>query len=377
MPSVVGGQNMPIQMEISGTDLEVLDQLALKAQRFAIGTGGYMDPDTTVRTGKPEIRVTPARPVLADLGLPANALGMTLRANLEGLEAATFKRNARNYDIVVTLAEQDGSDQVGQFLFPGTPGRPVLLDDLGSVSSKIAPVQITRKDKRRISKLFSGLASSKPLGNAVAELGTFMKAEADMPPGYKVHFAGDAEYMAEAQTQMGEAALIAIILVILTLAAILESFRQPVAILVTLPLALIGMFWALYATGESMSMFVLMGAVMLIGIVVNNAILIMDQMNTYVSQGAPRHGAMVRASMEKFRPIVMITLAAVLGMMPMAIGRGIGAELRNGVGIASVGGIAVSGALTLIVLPILYDLFTRRGGGKKDDAADEQPQKAE
>jgi HAE1 family hydrophobic/amphiphilic exporter-1 len=107
-------------------------------------------------------------------------------------------------------------------------------------------------------------------------------------------------------------------------------------------------------------MFVLMGIVMMIGIVVNNAILIMDQFNTHVKEGIPRHKAMVAAASERFRPIVMITIAAVLGMLPLALGKGIGAEMRNGVGIAAVGGILLSGILTLFIMPILYDLFTRR-----------------
>jgi HAE1 family hydrophobic/amphiphilic exporter-1 len=154
--------------------------------------------------------------------------------------------------------------------------------------------------------------------------------------------------------------MIAIVLVILTLSAILESFKQPWLILVTLPLGLIGIMWSLALTGESISMFVLMGTVMMIGIVVNNAILIMDQFNVHVLEGIPVHKAMITAACERFRPIVMITLAAVLGMLPLAVSRGIGAELRNSVGIASVGGILVSGILTLIVMPILYDLFTRK-----------------
>jgi HAE1 family hydrophobic/amphiphilic exporter-1 len=166
--------------------------------------------------------------------------------------------------------------------------------------------------------------------------------------------------MNEANAAFGEAGLIAVILVVLTLAAILESFKQPWLILVTLPLALIGVMWALALTGESISMFVLMGVVMMIGIVVNNAILIMDQFNVHVAEGVPIHKAMITASCERFRPIIMITLAAVLGMLPLALGRGIGAELRNSVGVASVGGILVSGLLTLIVMPILYDFFTRR-----------------
>ena len=360
MPKIVGGQASDIEMEIAGEELNILDQLALKSKEFVDHTEGFMDSDTTVRVGKPELRIRPQRAVLADLGIPPTGFGFTLRVNLEGLEAGTFKKGARNYDIVVELAEEEGKDQVQEFLFPGAPGHPLLLTNLAKVEERLAPIQITRKDKRRISKLLANIESDMPLGTAVDELSRAMDERGNLPSGYEYTFAGASEVMKEAQAELGEAGIVAIILVILALAAILESFKQPWLILVTLPLALIGVFWALAITGKSLSMFVLMGIVMMTGIVVNNAILIMDQFNAHVKEGIPRHKAMVSAATERFRPIVMITIAAILGMMPLAVGQGIGAEMRNGVGIASIGGIAVSGILTLLVLPILYDLFTRR-----------------
>jgi len=238
----------------------------------------------------------------------------------------------------------------------------LLLTNLGDVEERLAPIQITRKDKRRISKLLANIESKKPLGTAVDALSAAVDQKAGLPPGYEYFFAGTTEVMKEAQIEFAEAGIVAIILVILTLAAILESLKQPWLILVTLLLALIGVFWALALTGENLSMFVLMGIVMMIGIVVNNAILIMDQLNTHIKEGIPRHKAMITAATERFRPIVMITIAAVLGMLPLALGKGIGAEMRNGVGTAAVGGILLSGVLTLIIMPILYDLFTRRSG---------------
>ena len=374
MPTFIGGQSSDIELEIAGEALGVLDTLALKAQQLCEKLGGFLDTDTTVRAGKPELRVYPRRAVLADLGLPATGLGLALRANLEGITAGTFKQGARNYDIVVKLAEEPGKDQVGGFLFPGAPGHPLLMTGLGRVEETRAPVQITRKNKRRISKVFSNLEPDKPLGTAVDELTEAMNQPGVLPPGYSFRFGAIYEIMTEGQAGLAEAGIIAIILVVLTLAAILESFKQPVVILVTLPLALIGVFWGLALAGHTLSVFVLMGVVMLIGIVVNNAILIMDQFNVHVREGVPRHEAMVSAACERFRPIVMITLAAVLGMLPLALGRGIGAELRNDVGVASVGGIFVSGVLTLVVMPILYDLFTRskaksaQPGGSADPA---------
>jgi HAE1 family hydrophobic/amphiphilic exporter-1 len=123
---------------------------------------------------------------------------------------------------------------------------------------------------------------------------------------------------------------------------------------------LIGIFYGLFIAGKSIEMFALMGGVMLIGIVVNNAILIMDRLNVLVIEGMSRHSAMIQAACDRFRPIVMITFAAVLGMLPLAVGQGIGAEMRQACGAASVGGILVSGILTMYVLPVIYNMFTRK-----------------
>ncbi|MBN1256234.1 MAG: efflux RND transporter permease subunit [Planctomycetes bacterium] len=154
-------------------------------------------------------------------------------------------------------------------------------------------------------------------------------------------------------------------MIFLTLAAILESYKQPSLAIITLPLALIGMIWALALAGLSLGIFEIMGFVIMTGFVVNNAILIVGQFNVHIAEGVPRHKAMISATCEPFRPIVMITMAAVLGMMPLAFGRGIGAEMRNGVGVASIGGIFISGVFTLVLIPVLYDLFTTtRKNGK-------------
>jgi len=360
-PAVIGGQSSDIQLEISGEDLPTLDRLAMASARLAKEIPGGQDPDTTVRQGKPELRIRPNRPVLSDMDVAAVDLGMALRGNLEGITAGTFKRNARNYDIVIKYAEQPGMAQVERFQWPGATGRPVLLRDVATITPQRMPVQITRVDKLRVSKLLANLAPSLPLGTGVAQIRTAVTEHAGLPAGYKLTFAGVYEKMSEGIAELGEAGIISIILVILSLAAIMESFKQPALILVTVPLAVPGVIWALAATGGSLGIFEIMGVVMMIGIVVNNAILIMDQFNVLVAQGTPRHQAMIAAACDRFRPIIMVTLAAVLGMVPLAVDRGIGAEMRNGVGVASIGGIFVSGILTLVVMPILYDLFTRRG----------------
>ena len=352
-PSAIGGISTPIEYFLYGDDLETLDRLGTELQAWAEAEGTFVNMDTTVRAGKPKIRITPRRTELADMGIPAVGVGMALRGNIEGLEAGTYTEGDRNYDIVVKFEEMAGREQIRQFLLPGRPGDSFLLGNVADLEDTTMPIQILRRDKRRVCKVSGD--SREAIGIAAAKLAA--QARRMLPSGYDAKFAGDIERMEETATGMGEAGITALVLVILTLAAIMESWRQPFLILLTVPLALIGYMWALYLFGESFSLFVMMSAVMLIGIVVNNAILILDQFNVHVAEGVPRHEAMVRAAVERFRPIVMITLAAVLGMLPMAMGRGIGAELRTGVGIASAGGIFASGVLTMLVVPVLYNLF--------------------
>lgn len=369
--SLIGGQSTPVEMEISGQDLRELDQLALASLRVAREIPGVLSPDTSVRDPKPEIRIRPRRPILADIQSPAVGLGLTLRGNLEGIKAGTFKsrQTARNYDIVVKFKEEEGKDQVAGFLFPGAEGHAVILATLGTVEERRVPIQIVRKDKQRIAKVTAQLAPDLPLGKAAQLISQEVDRQVQMPPGYRYNFGGIYETMQEGLGGLFEAFIISVVLVFLSLAAIIESFKRTFLVLVTVPLGLIGTFWALGLTGQSLDIFAVMGIVMMTGIVVNNAILIVDQFNILLAQGVPRHQAMIQAACDRFRPIVMITLAAVLGMLPLALGRGIGAEPRVGVGVATVGGILVSGVLTQIVIPILYDVATRAGNNSRTAAA--------
>jgi hypothetical protein len=142
---MIGGQSNPVELEIYGDRLETLDDLILKVYEIAGAMPGIRDPDTSVRPGKPEIRILPRRAVLSDLGMPAVPLGLTLRANLEGIKAATFKQDARSYDIVVKLAEQQGKDQVPAFQLAGTDGHPLVLTNVSRIEQTEMPVQIIRK----------------------------------------------------------------------------------------------------------------------------------------------------------------------------------------------------------------------------------------
>lgn len=358
-PTAVGGQSVPIELEIFGEDREEIQKIVKRLEIHAKNLEGLKDIDTSIRVGRPELKIYPDKPLLSDLNFPPVILGMLLRGNLEGITAGVYKQQGRNYDVVVKFDEIEGKQQVENFLLPGAPGKPINLTTVAKIEERTAPVNVLRKNKRKIEKLFAGLAPKKPLGTAVTELTDVIKKYGNLPQGYDYYFFGENEVMVEAQQEFARAGIIAVVLIILVLAAILESFKQPFFILITLPLGLIGVVVSLYLTGYSISMFVLLSFVMLSGIVVNNAILIIDRLNQLVASGVSRHKAMIQSADEQFRPILMITLAAVGGMIPIATGKGLGSEIRTDLGIASIGGIAFSGVLTLIVIPILYDLFTR------------------
>ncbi|OPZ25995.1 MAG: Efflux pump membrane transporter BepE [Lentisphaerae bacterium ADurb.BinA184] len=369
----MGPPGYQIDRNVSGDDLDVLDRTALAIQAAVRDLPGVDQIETTVRDSKPEIRVVPRRTVLSDLGLPAARLAAIVRGNIEGIEAADYKRGDRTYDIRVKLAEKAGKDQIRQFLLPGADGRPIPLETVADVVDDRATTQIYRVDKQRTVKVLGDLkpgATMSGVGNAI----TRALDEKDLlPAGYALSAGGTSEMLGEVVADFGEAILLASFLTFLTLAAILESWTRPALVLLTLPMGLIGVIWGLALSHSAITIFALLGILMLIGVVVNAAILIVDKMAQHIQAGVSRREAMLTAMAEEFRPVLMVVLASGLGMLPMAIGRGIGSENRAGIGIASVAGILVAGVLTLTVLPLIYTLFTGRPHARHPEPAPRPP----
>ncbi len=367
--STMGGQMFQIDQNLTGDDLDTLDRAARAIQAAVRDIPGVGQLDTTVRDTKPEIRIVPNRPVLSDLRMPASLLGAVVRANIDGIEAASYKRGDRTYDIRVKLAEKSGKDQIRQFLLPGAEGRPIPLETVATVVDDRAKTQIFRVDKQRAVKILGDLKPGATMSGVGAQMGRAIRDNKLLPPGYALGNSGFAEMMGETVADFGEAIRLATFLTLLTLAAILESWKRPALILLTLPMGLIGIIWSLVFAGKAITMLVLLGSLMLIGIVVNAAILIVDKMAQHIRDGVPAHEAMLTAMEEEFRPVLMVILASGLGMLPMAIGTGIGSENRAGIGIASTAGVLVAGLLTMTVLPLIYTLFTRRSRPQAKTAA--------
>ncbi|MBQ6925228.1 MAG: efflux RND transporter permease subunit, partial [Kiritimatiellae bacterium] len=360
MPSYVQGASATVQYNLKGPDLNELTTRAQKLQALAFALPGLAQLDTTARDDKPEIRVRPDRAVMADMGADAAAVGTTLRAAVDGIEAASYKEDRKTVDIRVKLAGREGADQIGALPIPAAPGRPVPLSAFTEEVRTGQKVMIFRHDKER-SVMLGG---NERAGYAAATVGRQIErlaAENGVTGGdYSLAAVGASEMIGESVADFGEAMVLAIVLTLLTLAAILESWRKPFLVLLTVPMALIGLLWALQFAGLNVSIFVLLGGVMLIGVVVNPAVLIVDKMSQLEKAGEKTPDAMCHAVAQTFRAVLMVIVASGLGMLPIALSTGIGAVNRIGIGAASVGGILVAGALTLLVLPFVTMSFSRR-----------------
>ena len=365
--SSVGSGQAPINFSLQGQDVDVLESRGIEIMELLSDVPGLVNLNSSSRSGAPEITLVPDRRQLAEAGLTVMELGMTLRSALEGLIVATYQEGGEEYDIRVVLTNNgiQSPEQLANLTVVGPQGR-FRLTQLADLKYSSGFSKILHRDKYK-AILFEGYtAPGIPLGDVVEKI----RARTDnltLPSGYRIDWGGDVEMMEETAAEMLQTFIIALLLTYMLLAAILESLTQPLMILGTVPLALIGVFVALFITGKTMNTISMMAIVMLLGIVVNNAILLLDYINTLRRRGEGVTEALLNACPTKLKPIVMASLAIILGMMPMALGVGsAGVEIRQPMAIVSIGGLVVSTILALVVIPALYHLTSIRKPQRKE-----------
>jgi HAE1 family hydrophobic/amphiphilic exporter-1 len=262
----------------------------------------------------------------------------------------------RRYDVRVRLNPEDRAnpEDIGKLYVRSREGNLVEISNIIHVRDAGGPSIINRVDRQRAVTLFANL-EGKPLGQAKAELDAI--AARVLPPDYTTAYKGTADLMGESFHFLMFALVLGIILAYMILAAQFESFIHPVTVLLSMPLSFIGAFGALLITGNTLNIFSLIGLILLMGLVKKNAILIVDYTNTLRSRGMERREAILEAGPVRLRPILMTTFAMVFGMMPIAVGLGEGAETRAPMAIATIGGLLTSLFLTLVVVPVAYDVF--------------------
>jgi hydrophobic/amphiphilic exporter-1 (mainly G- bacteria), HAE1 family len=359
--SSMGMGSDPVNFALMGQDVDSLEYYKDKILERINDVDGMANLNTSSRAGKPEITILPDREKLANAGLTMYDVALTLRSALEGMVTTKYKDQGEEYDIRVSLSDEsvDTPEEIGNIPVVGPEGI-FRLAQISDIEFTEGFSRIIHQDKYKMIEFTATNAAGVPLGNVTSEIDRRLE-DLELPSGTKIVWTGMAEIMQETIGEMAFTFLLAIILTYMLLAAILESLTQPLLILGTIPLALIGVFAGLSLTGISMNIISMMAIVMLIGIVVNNAILLLDYTNILVrQQGRSVHDALLEACPTKLKPILMSSTAIILGMMPMAMGMGAaGREFRQPMGVVSIGGLVVSTLLALIIIPVLFNLTSR------------------
>ncbi|HWR42029.1 efflux RND transporter permease subunit [Sporomusa sp.] len=356
-------EEKPVALVIRGESLDVLDGIAEEAQRIMENTKGAVDVVSTYKPGKPDLQIDVKRDRAADLGVSTGYIADTLRTMFNGLTVSQYKDGDDQYDVRVRLREDNRAtieDMSGIFLsskYKDKNDRTVMVP-LSQVTESVyatSPSQINRYDRQREIRLTANLDGT--------SLGEFNKAffteikKMQLPTGYTAGAIGESERMGETFTSMVMALFLAVAFIFFVLAAQFESYIDPFAIMLSLPLAIIGAILGLLVMKSDLSIMSMIGIVMLMGLVTKNAILLIDFAKQRQAEGADRDASLVDAAVIRMRPIMMTTAAMIFGMLPLAVGIGPGAEARAPMAHAIIGGLITSTILTLVVVPVVYSLI--------------------
>ena len=350
------GDSRPVQVGLRGSDLELLTTYAQDLAERIRQVPGSTDVDISSSEEEPEIivKVDPLR--ASTMGLDSTSVGKVVEMAFLGKSTSnSFTIGDNDYDIIVQLdaAHRRDINDVANLRVSNTEGKFVRLGDVADVYFSSGPTRIDREDRQRQIVVYANTVGITP-GDLIQKIQTEMIPDMNMQVGYRYKMIGQADTMAKAFSEIAKAVILAIIMIYMVLAAEFESFMQPLVIMMSLPFAIIGAVLGLMVAGQTANMMSLIGFTMLLGLVTKNAILLVDYANQARAKGMPLREALREACALRIRPIFMTTLSTILGMLPIALGLGAGAELRQSMGVVLVCGLTTSTLLTLVVVPLLY-----------------------
>jgi HAE1 family hydrophobic/amphiphilic exporter-1 len=349
----------PVEVEIKGYKLNVIERLSEVVMTKMEEIEGLTDIKSTVEEGIPEVQIIFDRQKLSQLGLDLNIIANNVRDNVLGNVSTEFSKGDRKIDIRVRARKKDiGSvEDLENFVVNPEGERPIPLDAVAEINVEKSPGEIRRLNQERVVIVSANLVG-RDLRSSVTDIEEKI-SNIRMPDGYEVSVSGQSREMLVAFSSMSFAILLAIFLVYIVMASQFESLIHPFVIMFTIPFALVGVAAALFITSKPVSVIVLIGVVMLAGIVVNNAIILVDCINSRIKEGMSRREAIIEGGKIRLRPIMMTTTTTILGLLPLALGLGEGAELRMPMGITVIGGLLFSTLLTLILVPVVYDIVEK------------------
>ncbi|HHY94832.1 MAG TPA: TolC family protein, partial [Firmicutes bacterium] len=347
----------PIAVELRGDDLQVLQGLAEEVARRVGQVPGTREVEVSTGRGVPELRVHVDRTRAAAYGLSAAQIGSMVKAAVEGEVATRYKVAGRELDVRVRFPEpyRRAPEDVEYLALVSPTAGAVPLRAVATLERAVGPVAVERDDQERVVSV-----TARVVGRTLGQVSTDVQravSAIDLPPGYTVDFGGETQQMTEAFGTLGWSLLLAIVLVYMVMAVQFESLSVPLVIMGTVPLAFVGVIIALVLARKTLSIPTLVGVITLVGIVVNNAIVLVDYTGQLRQRGMSRLEAVLEAGVVRLRPVLMTTTTTVLGLLPMALGLGKGSEIRSPIAVTLIGGLTFSTMLTLVVIPVLYLLM--------------------
>ena len=367
--STMGGGQKPIQVQVRGTDIDEIQRISNEVEAIMAGIPGVVDIDNSLGEERPEYRIEVDREVANELGLDIGQVTMTVMPLMAGMDVTTWEDpNGEERDVVIQVGETNRVSVQDLATLPiATPFRDesgatitVPLGQIAKIEESTSPAQIDREDLQRVGTIAAATTPELSIAEASSLIQAAL-AEVDLPPGYSIRFGGETEQLVETVGYVVEAIVLAVILIFLILASQFESFTQPISIMLSLPLSLVGVLLALLVTNDTLNMMSMIGVILLMGLVTKNAILLVDNANERRRAGKDRWTALVEAGQVRLRPIMMTTLAMIFGMLPIALGLGEGGGFRAPMARAVIGGLITSTMLTLVVVPVAYTYFDGMG----------------
>jgi HAE1 family hydrophobic/amphiphilic exporter-1 len=354
-----GGSGLlkPISIEIKGDDFARLKEISEKVADIVKSVPGTREVESSLERGRPELVISIDREKATLYGLSSAQIARAVNSAVAGSTATKLKVGGDEIDVVIKAEENlvDQVEKVKSISIPSPSGALITLADVAAVEKSTGPVTINRDDQTR-----AVTVTGEVVGRAVGTVNREIQRRLEgikLPEGYSIKMGGEQEQMVEAFRDLILAFILAVILVYMVMAAQFESLVQPFVIMFTVPLALIGVVFALLVTARHFNMPAFIGVIMLAGIVVNNAIVLVDYINQLRHKGMSRTEAIIKAGPVRLRPILMTALTTILGLLPLALGLGEGGEMRAPMATAVIGGLTISTLLTLVVIPVVYTIM--------------------
>ena len=365
MGGMVGGA-ATVDIKVFGYDMDLTNTVANDLKEKMRELPGVRDVKLSRDDLRPEYNVVFDRDRLSYYGMNSATASQAVRNRIDGLVASKYREDGDEYDIVVRYAEpfRTRVEDVENITLYNAQGRPVKLKEVGSVVEEYAAPEIERENRQRVISVESTLGAGVALGDVVTEVNRLL-ADYPTPDGVDLEVGGTVEDQGDAFTDLMTLFVLIVILVYIVMATQFESLKFPFIIMFTIPFAFTGVFLALWMTSTPLSLIALIGAIMLVGIVTKNGIVMVDYMNLLIERGSGVFDAVIAGGKSRLRPVLMTSFTTVLGMLPLAISTGAGSETWQPMGIAVIGGLTFSTILTLFIVPVLYSILVNRSQRKE------------